>query len=134
MENDASTLQNALAVLHKQYGNLLTGPKQQSEVKLRHTLQQQLKVNDVTADRILTKLVQLGRLVYVGATMHGYESGTNTTGPVISMPGTSTSGGGEIISTASPDQLMGRGNAVRGLEEEDEPDMFGNREEDQGDH
>jgi hypothetical protein len=108
MDSDVTTLRNALAVLRRQYGEQLAGPQRRTEAQMRHTLQEQMGLDEITADRVLIKLRDTGRLMYVGSAEVGTEPGTTTTGPVISMPGTQTAGvGGPLITTAAPDVVMG---------------------------
>ena len=111
MDSDPTTLRNALAVLRQAYGEQLAGPQRRTEAQMRHTLQQQMGLDEITADNVLIKLRDTGRLVYVGSADVGTEPGTTSTGPVISMPGTQVAGvGGPLITTAAPGMLMGMGN------------------------
>src|SRR5689334_18589120 len=111
MDNDATVLQNALAVLRQHYGEQLTGSRRTTEAQMRHTLQEQLGLDELAADRVLKQLSQTGRLVYMGNRDVGTEPGTSTTGPVISMPLTSTNTGAEpLITTATPALAMGTVN------------------------
>jgi hypothetical protein len=111
MDNDATALQNALAVLRRQHGEHLSGPRRATEAQMRQTLQQQMGVDDLTADRVVKKLHQTGRLAYVGGADVGTEPGTTDTGPVISMPTTQSADGGRpLITTASPGLIMGVAN------------------------
>ena len=111
MDNDPTTLRNALSVLHQHYGEKLIGPLRHTQAEMRHTLQQELGLDEIMADRVLIKLRDTGRLAYVGSADTGTEPGTTTTGPVISMPGTQVGGvGGPLTTTAAPGMLMGMGN------------------------
>jgi len=107
MDNDTATLQNALAVLRGQYGAQLAGPRQHTEAQMRHTLEQQMRLDELTADRLVKKLYETGKLVYMGTADRGTEPGTSTTGPVISMPSTQTTGGAPLITTADAALVMG---------------------------
>ncbi len=107
MDSDATALQNALAVLRGQYGAQLAGPRQGTEAQMRHTLEQQMGLDELTADRMVKKLYETGKLVYMGSADQGTEPGTSTTGPVISMPLTPTSSGEPLITTADPALVMG---------------------------
>ena len=86
MDTDATALENALTVLRQDYGERLAGPLQAGEARMRHTLEQRMNLDELTADRVVKKLSQTGRLAYVGSVDSGTEPGTSTTGPVISMP------------------------------------------------
>ena len=111
MDSDVTTLRNALAVLRQQYGEQLAGPQRRTQAQMRHTLQQQMGLDEIMADRVLIKLRDTGRIAYVGGADVGTEPGTTETGPVISMPGTQVAGvGGPLITTAAPGTLMGLGN------------------------
>jgi hypothetical protein len=108
MDSDATALENALAVLGQQHGTRLDGPQHQTEAQMRRTLEAQLGLDELTADRMVKKLAQTGRLVYSGSVEAGTEPGTSTTGPVISMPLTQTADGGQSLrTTAAPGVLMG---------------------------
>ncbi|HEY0071376.1 MAG TPA: hypothetical protein VGE04_15530 [Chloroflexia bacterium] len=142
MDSDATTLQNALDVLRQQYGEQLSGPQAGTEAQIRSTLQQQLNLDPLGADRVLKGLYESNRLVYVGAEDEGSEEGNRTgddrtaddargTGPVISMPLTQSADGGQpLITTASPAMLMGissdqGGEANRAEAESTEGDTLG---------
>jgi hypothetical protein len=107
MDSDATALQNALAVLRKQYGAQLAGPRQRTQAQMRHTLEEQMRLDELTADRLVKKLSETGQLVYMGSADQGTEPGPSTTGPVISLPMTPTSGGNPLITTADPALVMG---------------------------
>jgi hypothetical protein len=111
MDNDATTLQDALAVLRRHYGDRVTGAQRSTEAQMRHTLQEQMGLDELAADRVLKQLSQTGRVVYMGSRDVGSEPGTSTTGPVISMPLTSTNTSAEpLITTAAPALAMGSVN------------------------
>src|SRR4051812_13824492 len=101
MDNDATTLQNALTVLRQQYGEQLAGPRRSTEAQMRHTLEKQMGLDELTADRVVKKLYETGRLVYMGEQDTGTEPGTSTTGPVISMPNTQSADGGMPLRTTA---------------------------------
>ena len=118
MDSDATALQNALAVLRQYHGERLAGSRGSTEAQMRHTLVQQLGVDELTAGRVLKKLYETGRLVYVGSTARSSTPGTGTdddaepdttaTGPVISMPLTqSADTGAPLVTSASPAMVMG---------------------------
>lgn len=127
MDSDATTLQNAVDVLRRHYGEQLAGPQVGTETQMRNALQQQLGLDPLGADRVLKQLRDTNRLVYVGSEEDeaGTEDGTGTdredipdargTGPVISMPLTQSADGGRpLITTASPAMLMGITNDQSG--------------------
>jgi len=108
MDTDATTLQNALSTLRQQHGEQLAGPRRRTEAQMRQTLQQHLGLDELAADRVVKKLYETGRLVYVGSADSGTEPGTSTTGPVISMPNTQSADGTMPLRTAaSPAMIMG---------------------------
>jgi hypothetical protein len=108
MDSDATALRQALGVLRQQYGDRLAGPQKRTQAEMRHTLQAQMGLDELTADSIVIKLRDTGRLSYVGSAEVGTEPGTTATGPVISEPLTqSGDGGAPLITTASPAMIMG---------------------------
>jgi hypothetical protein len=150
MDGDATTtLQNALDVLRQHYGEQVPGPQLSAEAQMRQTLEQQMGLSPLEADRVLKQLCISGRVVYVDSADAGAEAGTRTgtgatshgddargTGPVISMPLTQSADGGQpLITSASPAMLMGitgeqagevtRGEAIRGEAENTEGDTLG---------
>ncbi len=147
MDSDATTLQNALDVLRQHYGEQVPGPQLSAEAQMRHTLEQQMGLDPLTADRVLKRLCISGQVVYVDSADAGNqagndrdnrdnrgtgaEPGTTATGPVISMPLTQSADGGQpLITSASPAMLMGivddkGGNVGPGRAENDERDTLG---------
>lgn len=140
MDSDETTLQNALDVLRQHYGERLVGPQQSAEAQMRHTLEEQMGLDMLAADRVLTRLCLSGRLSYVDSTntdtvvgtgtTDTAEPGTTATGPVISMPLTQSADGGQpLITTASPGMLMGvateRGGGVNRGPENTEDETLG---------
>lgn len=120
MDSDATALENALAMLRQAYGAQLAGPQHHTLAQMRHTLEEQAGLDELMADRVVKKLAQTGRLVYVGSREAGTEPGTSTTGPVISMPMTQTADGGEPLrTTAEPAVLMGLETGVPAAETSD---------------
>jgi hypothetical protein len=108
MDNDATALQNALAVLRQRHGERLSGPRRDTEAQMRRTLEQEMNLDELTADRVVKKLAGTGRLTYIGSADAGTEPGTSTTGPVISLPSTpSVAAGTPLITTADPALAMG---------------------------
>lgn len=115
MDSDAT---NALGVLRQHHGEQLAGSRVHAEAQMRHTLEQQMGLDERTAERVLKKLYETGQLVYVSSTGGSSAPGTGTeddteadttaTGPVISMPLTqSADGGAPLITSASPAMIMG---------------------------
>jgi len=75
---------------------------------MRETLEQELGLDAATAERVVRDLSESDRLAYITTSDSGTEVGTNTTGPVISMPLTQTAdGGAPLVTTASPAMIMG---------------------------
>lgn len=93
MDTDAQALDRALGVLHQQYGDRLAGSIGDTQAQMLRTLQQQMGVDEVVADRLVKELTHLGRLTYRGG--NGGDGDDAGTGPVISMPGTTTGQSGE---------------------------------------
>jgi hypothetical protein len=108
MDNNATALNKALSVLRQHHGEHLDGPQQRTQAQMRQTLQREMSLDEMAADRILTALTSSGRLVYVGGAEPDPIPEDETTGPVISMPLTQTADGGTpLITTASPALVMG---------------------------
>jgi hypothetical protein len=108
MDSDVTTLDNALAVLQRYYGKRLDGSRERTEAQMRHTLRQQMGMDEATAAHVLQQLTVMGRLVYVGGAPGGPLPVAGSTGPVISMPLTQSADGGKpLITAASPSLVMG---------------------------
>ncbi|MBF6611703.1 MAG: hypothetical protein IVW55_01065 [Chloroflexi bacterium] len=136
MHSDA-TLESALGVLRQHYDSKLAGSRERTEAQMRHTLREQLGLDETSAAQLLRQLCDTGRLQYVVGTGQTVEKdASSTTGPVISMPGTqSGGGGGELITTASPAMILGAvdyegGDVNRGLEDASLPATTGEYEGD----
>jgi hypothetical protein len=142
MNGDATTLQNALDVLRRHYGEQVPGPQLSAEAQMRQTLEQQMGLDPLEADRLLKHLCASGHVVYVDGADAGTAESTSTvadnhaddargTGPVISMPLTQSADGGQpLITSASPAMLMGitgeeGGDVARGEAEGTEGDTLG---------
>src|SRR5690349_12608595 len=102
MEQDAQTLESAIAALQQRFGTQLSGPMDRTQAQMRAALSEQMGVDDLQADRIVKKLTEVGRLRYGGAGMDDDTVVPAGTGPVISMPGTTTAQSGEQIVVAPP--------------------------------
>src|SRR3954454_2208557 len=104
MDTDANVLNNALAVLRQQFGQQVAGAQKQGLGQMRQALEQQLGLDDVTADRVVKKLAETGRLRYVmtGDADDG-PTGTTPVGPVASLPGvyTGSTGTGQMVVPAA---------------------------------
>lgn len=122
MDSDATTLQNAVDLLRQRYGERLPGSQVDAEAQMRRTLEQQMGLDMLAADRVLKRLCLSGQLAYVDSAGTGTEAGTDAgtgavddseanttaTGPVISMPLTQSADVGQpLITSASPAMLMG---------------------------
>jgi hypothetical protein len=108
MDSEATALENALAALRRAYGDRLPGAQQETEARMRHTVERALTLDELAADRVVKKLAQTGRLAYVGSADTGTEPGTSTTGPVLSLPAApGVSAGTPVITTADPALVMG---------------------------
>jgi hypothetical protein len=111
MNSDATALDSAISTLRQYYGTRLDGPRERTEAQMRHTLKQQMGLDEAAAGRVLQELTQTGHLTYVGSTPDGPLPRNAGTGPVISMPSTATADSGTpLITTASPDLLIGVSN------------------------
>lgn len=104
-----TTLESALAVLRQHYGGQLEGSRDRTEAQIRYTLKEQLGLDEATSFQLFRQLCDTGHLSYVeGQGRAADRDEPNTTGPVISLPGTlSGGGGGQLITTASPAMIMG---------------------------
>jgi hypothetical protein len=108
MDSDAPTLQSALEVLQRHFGERLSGPRQSAETQMRNTLQQELGLDEARAGDVLKELSATDRLAYVEDADIGSTAGAGETGPVISMPLTqSADGGTPLITAISPAMVMG---------------------------
>jgi hypothetical protein len=85
MDNDAMVLQNALRVLREQHGAQLDAAGRGMEPELRHTLQQQMGLDEPAADRVVKKLYQTGRLGALDAG-EADETSANVTPPTEGAP------------------------------------------------
>jgi len=108
MDTDAQTLETALGVLRQQFGNRLAGSIGDTQVQMRHVLEQQMGVDEVAGDRLVKQLTHLGRLVYHGGT-DGDDRDAEGTGPVISMPGVTTGQSGEAFAVPTPNLTSAAG-------------------------
>jgi len=114
MDNDANVLNNAVARLQQQFGNQVPGSREQGLATMSRAIQAQLGLDDLTADRVVKKLADVGRLRYV---MTGEDDDTPAVtpiGPVASLPGVYTSSGsGELIVPAA--QALGTASVLGGV-------------------
>lgn len=123
MDNDAATLETALGLLRDQFGPRLVGPMRRAQVDMRKALEMKLAIDELTADRVVKKLCETGRLVYVGLD-ESDESGSTAVGPVAGIRETNTpvSGGplGTVTAFGNATDPVGRGLAgdMRRLEAE----------------
>src|SRR4051812_15275775 len=101
MDTDAATLQSALSVLQQQFGGQLPGSLRKTQAQMRQALEQQLGLDELVADRLVKKLAETGRLVYVGA---GQDPDVNSvpagSGALFDVPGAFTPSGAERVVAA----------------------------------
>jgi len=89
MDIDATTLQNALDVLQKRFGAQSGGGHGVTEAEISQVLQEQMHVDELTADRVITKLYETGQLATPGKarTKHDQDTDSASGGILIAMPG-----------------------------------------------
>ncbi|HMA36166.1 MAG TPA: hypothetical protein VKY74_17050 [Chloroflexia bacterium] len=64
MDTDATTLEQALSVLREQYGTQVKGPMRRTQGEMRKVLEMKMGIDDLSADRLVKKLCETGRLTY----------------------------------------------------------------------
>jgi len=119
MDTDAATLQNALGVLQQQFGGQLAGPVRKTQAQMRQTLEQRLGLDELAADRLVKKLTETGRLVYMGADqVPGGDSTPAGSGALFDLPGALTPSGEERVvaagTTAGVEAALSGINTVSG--------------------
>ena len=92
MDSEATMLNNALAAIRQQFGDQLRGPMRRTQAEMRRAVQTALGADELAADRLVKKLAETGRLVYVGGADDDRDT-AGATGPVISMPGVTNATG-----------------------------------------
>ncbi len=102
MDTDARALQTALNTLRQQYGDRLEGSLGDTQDDLRRTLEQQIGADPATADRLVKKLTESGRLRFVTEDVDDEDTGVPATGPVLAIPGTTTAQSGEEFVVPAP--------------------------------
>lgn len=119
MDTDAAALQNALGVLQQQFGGQLAGPVRKTQAQMRQALEEQLGLDELAADRLVKKLAETGRLVYIGADqVPDGESTPAGSGALFDVPGALTPSGEERVvaagTTAGVEATLSGINTVSG--------------------
>ena len=87
MDNDDTSLQNALEVLRKRYGGQTGNPRRVTEAEVSQALQDEMHLDAIAADRMIMRLYDSGQLIQSGSDRAENDLGTNSLGIVIEMPG-----------------------------------------------
>ncbi len=93
MDTDATVLEQALGVLREQFNGRVVGSLRDGQGTMRKALETRLSVNELDADRIVKKLSETGRLQYIGGETDNDPNRGGGPGPVLTMPGTTSSEG-----------------------------------------
>ena len=103
MDSDARALETALATLQQQYGGQFKGSMQGAQAQMRHTLEDKMGIDELSADRLVKKLIETGRLRYNVTDRDEDANVTTDTGPVIPVVGTTQAqGAGPVTVPATP--------------------------------
>jgi hypothetical protein len=103
MDTDARALETALATLQQQYGNQFKGSMDSAQAQMRHTLEEKMGIDELSADRLVKKLIETGRLRYNVTNRDEDPNITTDTGPVIPVVGTTEAqGAGPVTVAATP--------------------------------
>ncbi len=93
MDTDATVLEQALGVLRTQFNGRVAGSLRDGQVTMRKAVEAQLGIDELAADRIVKKLSETGRVQYIGGETDTDPTAGGGTGPILTMPGTTTSSG-----------------------------------------
>src|SRR5690349_1771963 len=103
MDSDARALETALATLQQQHGSQFKGSMQGSQAQMRHTLEAKMGIDELSADRLVKKLIETGRLRYNVTGRDEDADVTSDTGPMIPVVGTTEAqGAGPVTVAATP--------------------------------
>ncbi|HUS15431.1 MAG TPA: hypothetical protein VM536_10490 [Chloroflexia bacterium] len=140
MDTNANTLEQALGAIRSQFGNRLQASLRDGQVQMRRLVEQQLGLDELSADRVVKRLAETGRLTYAGGSGGGGGEvlrapiggagralGDPAVPPVAAMPGNSVAQtGGPLLVPLAPAVADGathnasgeRGGLVPGLNDE----------------
>jgi hypothetical protein len=103
MDNDARALETALATLQQEHGSQFKGGMQGAQAQMRHTLEEKMGIDELSADRLVKKLIETGRLRYHVTDQDEDADITSDTGPMIPVVGTTEAqGAGPVTVAATP--------------------------------
>src|SRR5690242_16714174 len=103
MDSDARALETALATLQQQYGGQFKGSMQGAQAQMRHTLEEKMGIDELSADRLVKKLIETRRLRYNVTDQDEDANVTSDTGPMIPVVGTTQAqGAGPVTVGATP--------------------------------
>jgi hypothetical protein len=103
MDTDARALETALATLQQQYGSQFKGSMQSSQAQMRQTLEAKMGIDELSADRLVKKLIETGRLRYAVTDQDEDPNVTTDTGPIIPVVGTTQAqGAGPVTVPVTP--------------------------------
>ena len=93
MDTDATVLEQALGVLREQFNGRVAGSLRDGQVTMRKAVEARLGLDELAADRIVKKLSETGRVQYVGGADDSDPTAGGGAGPILTMPGTTSSAG-----------------------------------------
>lgn len=93
MDTDATVLEQALGVLREQFNGQVAGSFRDGQVTMRKAVEARLGLDELAADRVVKKLSETGRMQYVGGTTDSDPTAGGGAGPILTMPGTTSSEG-----------------------------------------
>lgn len=102
MDTDARALATALTTLQQQYGSQFKGSMDHAQAQMRHTLEDKMGIDELSADRLVKKLIETGRLRYNVTDQDEDANITTDTGPMIPVVGSEAQGPGPVTVPATP--------------------------------
>ena len=93
MDTDATVLEQALGALRAQFHGRVAGSLRDGQVAMRKAVEARLGIDELAADRIVKKLSETGRVQYMGGAAFADPTAGGGAGPILTMPGTTSSAG-----------------------------------------
>jgi len=93
MDTDATVLEQALGALRAQFNGRVAGSLREGQVAMRKAVEARLGIGELDADRIVKKLSETGRVQYMGGEAPADLTAGGGAGPILTMPGTTSSAG-----------------------------------------
>ncbi|MDQ2806901.1 MAG: hypothetical protein M3Z04_08320 [Chloroflexota bacterium] len=115
MDTDATVLEQALGILRTQFNGRVAGSLRDGQVTMRKAVEAQLGIDELAADRIVKKLSETGRVQYVGGETDTDPTAGGGTGPILTMPGTTSSGMGPMTLPTTAALSLGAINNPAGV-------------------